>query len=75
MNKKGQLLGVFFSLLIFLVLWTMFFAQWLNNWAQAMIISNSLIGLEAFFMSTINIWVYAGILIGLVSSLFVGGRS
>ena len=75
MNKKGQILGVLFSLLVFIILWAMFFAKWLADWGETYIIMHSATGLEAFFMANMNLWVLGGLILGVVTTLFVGGRS
>ena len=76
MNKSGQLImGVFFSLIVFLILWFMFFAKWLNQWSQQFIIDQSLTGLEAFLVSTMNVWVLIGVSIGVLVSVYFGGSN
>ena len=74
MNKKGQVMSIVFGLIVFIILWAMFFAKWLNDWAEQFIVSSSLTGLEAFFVSYINVWVFAGVIIGVVSVLYFGGN-
>ena len=66
-------MSVGFALIVFFVLWAMFFAKWLNNAAQNFITSQSLTGLDAFLVSGINIWVFAGVIIGFVSTFYFGG--
>jgi len=75
MNKKAQfgVLAIIFSLMIFLILWALFFASWLNTWAQQMISVNSLTGIEAFLIANINLWVGIGVLIGTVVLIYGGG--
>ena len=76
-GKKGQLaiLGVIFGLMIFTFLWVMFFAGWINTWAQQMITANSLTGIEAFLMANMNLWIGIGVLIGVVTALYFGGNN
>lgn len=76
-NKKGQfaILGIIFGLIVFLVLWALFFANWLNTWAAQMITVNGLTGIDAFLISYINLWVGIGVLLGAFVSLYFGGRN
>ena len=75
MNKKAQLpiLSIFFGLVVFIILWAMFFGNWLNEWANFMIVNNSLTGLEAFLIAYINVWVFLGVIISIVVSVYFGG--
>jgi hypothetical protein len=75
MHKKGQLvmMAVFFGLIIFVVLWALFFGEWINVWSQQMIVLNNLTGVEAFLMSNMNLWVGLGVVFGSVSYLYFGG--
>ena len=77
MNKKGQLaiLGVIFSLLIFVILWAMFFGSWVNFWAQQLVTVNELTGVEAFLVLNMNLWIGVGVLIGTITTVYLGGNS
>lgn len=75
MNSKGQigLISLVFSLIIFLILWGLFLGKWLSEWGRKAIIDNSLTGLEAFFMANLNLWVFLGIIIGVLAWVYIGG--
>lgn len=75
MNNKGQVMSILFSLLVFLILWGMFFAKWIADWGQTFIEDQALDGLSAFLVANMNIWVFAGVIIGVVTTIYVGGRS
>jgi len=76
MNRKGQLgiLSFIFALGVFIVLWALFFASWLGDWAENFIVSQSLTGLEAFLVANINLWVFFGVLIGVFVAVYGGSR-
>ena len=76
-SKKGQagLLGVVFGLIMFFILWSLFLASWVRTAAEDMIVNNSLTGLEAFLIANINLWIFSGILIGVLAVAYIGGRS
>jgi len=73
MNNKGQMLSILFSLFIFIIFWVMFFGSWVTTWTQNWINNSSLTGLEAFLVSAMNIWILAGVIIGVIAALYVGG--
>lgn len=73
MNRKGQMMSLLFALLVFFILWAMFFGSWINDWAQRFIVEQSLTGLSAFFIANMNIWILAGLIIGVITTLYVGG--
>lgn len=67
-------MALIFSLLVFFILWAMFFASWLSDWGAALISSQDLTGLEAFLVANMNIWVLAGVIIGVSSAIYFGGN-
>lgn len=76
MNRRGQgipVLGVLFGLLVFLILYAMFFAGWLQEIATQAVVDNGMTGLEAFLMSYINVWVFIGVILGTLVFLYYGG--
>lgn len=75
MTRRGQIpvLGVLFGLLVFLILWAMFFAGYLQTVANQMIIDQGLTGLEAFLLAYINLWVFCGIIFGTLVFMYYGG--
>ena len=75
MNNKGQLgaLSVIFGLIVFFILWAMFFAEWVSEWAQQMITDNSLVGIEAFLIANINLWIAIGVILGVLAFIYFGG--
>ena len=75
MRKKGQLavLSVIFALIVFIVLWVLFFASWVNTWAQQAIVANELVGIEAFLLANMNLWIGLGVVIGVVAFMYFGG--
>jgi len=75
MNKKGQLMSLVFGLVVFIVLWAMFFGKWVSDWGQNFILVNGSTGLEAFLISAMNIWILAGVIIGTIGAVYVGGSN
>jgi len=68
-------MGVVFGLLVFFTLYVMFFAKWLANWGESLIIQNDLTGLAAFLSANMNLWVIIGVILGTISMLYFGGRN
>jgi len=62
LNKRGQVipLVVFFIDLVFIVCWIYFLADLLTFAGNQMITVGQATGLEAFFYSNLNLWVFFG---------------
>ena len=75
MNKKGFVgpIGAIFLFLLFIVLWLMFLAEWLNSIGAMIITTNSLVGLEAFFYSNLNLMVFIIMILGMLAFMYFGG--
>ena len=76
MNKKGLVgpIGAIFLFLLFIVLWLVFLAEWLNNIGQMIITTNSLTGLEAFFYSNLNLTVFICMILGMLGFMCFGSE-
>jgi len=76
MNKKGFVgpIGAIFLFLLFIVLWLMFLAEWLNEIGAMIIATNSLVGLEAFFYSNLNLMVFIIMILGMLAFMYFGGE-
>jgi len=76
MNKKGFVgpIGAIFLFLLFIVLWLMFLAEWLNSIGAMIITTNSLVGLEAFFYSNLNLMVFIIMILGMLAFMYFGGE-
>lgn len=74
MNKKAFVspIYIFFSLIVFYMLWFLFLGGWLNGWAATAINDHSLTGLEAFLLANINIAVYFGTVLYAIVGLYYG---
>jgi len=72
-NKKGQILGYILSLIIFIIVWSLFLAKWINDTVAYYIVQNNLTGIEAFLLANLNLWIMIFIFIVLVL-LTVFGR-
>jgi len=75
-TTKGQigLISVVFALIMFFLLWALFLAEWLRDVTQDFIIQNELMGIEAFLISNINLWIFCGLLIGIIAVAYGGNR-
>jgi hypothetical protein len=75
-SRKGQigLIGIVFALIMFFLLWGLFLAGWLRDVTTDFIVNNELTGIEAFLVSNINLWIFSGLLIGIVAVAYLGGR-
>ena len=75
MNCKGQIIGFLGSVIVFLIVWALFFASWVNEWANTLIESNNLQGIEAFLIANLNIWIFIFLVISIFLFLGFGGRN
>ena len=71
-GKKGGIVGYFFVLATFVLIWAVFLGEWFSQIGADFVVTNSLIGIEAFIASNFNLWVLVGVLlagaIGVVAS-------
>ena len=76
MNSKGQvgIITFLFSMLVFIILYAMFFASWLNDWGQRAITMNNLTGFEAFFYANINTLVIIVMILSIIGYMYIGAR-
>ena len=76
MNKKSQsVIGFLFMVLMFIIIWVMFLANWLAEAGRQMIENNNLTGLEAFFYTQLNMVVAIVLIISIMAYLSFGGSS
>jgi len=76
MDKKGQVgpIGAIFLFGLFIVLWFVWLAEWLNNVGQMIITTNSLTGIEAFFYSNLNLVVFICLVLGMLAFMYFGSE-
>ena len=74
MNKKSQLVGLVFSLLIFLIVFALVLASWIgqvgNDWAQ----TGNLNGIEAFFANNLIGIILVSMVLGILWLGYLGTR-
>lgn len=72
MNKKAQggpiafILGV----IVFIILWAVFIGEWLADVGQDAIINGGLTGIEAFFYGNLNLFVFIGLVLGIIGYMY-----
>ena len=76
MDKKGQVgpIGAIFLFGLFIVLWFVWLAEWLNNVGQMIITTNSLTGIEAFFYSNLNLVIFICLVLGMLAFMYYGSE-
>lgn len=74
-NKKGQIIGFFFAVIIFIAIWAFWLGAWLQDYGEYAIQKNSLTGMEAFFMANLNLFLFFAMLIMIFLALYLGGVS
>ena len=70
-NKgQGGVLGFFFVLGVFILVWALFLANWFTQIGTGAIATNSLTGLEAFMWGNINLFITLGVLVAGAGGVF-----
>ena len=73
MNKKSQLIGFIIMVGIFVAFWFIWLGGWLSEVGQRAIIDGSLTGIEAFLYANLNLWVFIGLVLGIMGYMYFGG--
>lgn len=77
MNKKGQIaiLSFFFALILFIIIWAVWLGSFLQERATADIAAGTYVGIEAFIVANINLWIFLGLLLAIFFFVAFGGGS
>ena len=72
MNKKAQMgpVGAILLFAIFMVNWFIWLGSWVNTVGNMMVVNNSLTGVEAFFLTNLNFFVFIGIVLGMLGFMY-----
>lgn len=73
LGKRGQIIGFFFLVIIFIAIWAFWLGQWLQDYGARAISVNSLTGIEAFFMANLNLFLFLALIISIFLYLYLGG--
>lgn len=66
MNKKGQgAIEILFLYLIFIIFYFAWLGEWLATVSALVMATGNFTGVEAFFYSNLNLWVFLGCTFGL----------
>ena len=76
MNKKAQVapLAAIILYLMFLLIWFLWLGNYINQVGGAVVETNNMVGVEAFFFSNLNIVVLIGMTLGMMTIIYIGGR-
>lgn len=67
MNKKGTgIIGGVLLFVMFVIVWVLVLASWINGIGQNMVDTNHLVGFEAFFYSNLNLLIFIVMCISLI---------
>lgn len=72
MNKKAQMgpVGAILLFAIFMVNWFIWLGSWVNTVGNMMVVNNGLTGIEAFFLTNLNFFVFIGIVLGMLGFMY-----
>ena len=70
--KKAQAgpIGFIIFVMVFMILWFVWIGKWLADVGQQAIVDGGLTGIEAFAYANLNIWVFIGLILGVVGYLY-----
>lgn len=77
MNKKAQVgpIGFIFLVLVFVIIWFIWLGSFVSEWGQAIVITNSYTGFEAFFYSNLNMLIFIVLILGSLGYFYFGGQA
>jgi len=76
MNRKAQETGplaYIILLLVFVLMWFLWLGGFVNDMGEYAINSAGYTGIEAFFYSNMNIFIFIGLIIGTMAYLYLRG--
>ena len=62
-KAQQGILALIFSVIVTVILTSLLFSKWLTQYSQELINNNNLVGLEAFLVANVNIWLFIAFLI------------
>lgn len=72
MNKKGSgLIGAIILFMMFLIIWFIWLGKWIGDAGQLIVTANSLTGIEAFFISNLNLVVLVCMFLGMLGFMYL----
>lgn len=74
-NRKGQIgyVGVIATLIMFFIIWALFFADFINTWADQAVGTGNFGGLESFLIGNLNLFILISLILGVLSLIYFGG--
>lgn len=73
-SKRGNAFYVLFLVVLFAIFWSMTIGEMIAGWGQRAIVTNSMVGLEAFFYANINLFIYIFLFLGILAATYGGGQ-
>lgn len=74
-GKKGVgPIGAIFLFIVFLILWFVFLAGFVNEMAQNAVVTNDLTGIEAFFLNNLNFVILIFMILGMLGWMWLSSE-
>ena len=70
--EGGGPVAIVFLVIVFIINWAIWLGTWLNDVGQMNVVDNNLSGVEAFFFSNLNLFVFIALILGLMAYLYLG---
>ena len=72
-SKRGTgAIGGIFLFLVFVVIWFVWLAGWLNEVGEGIVTQNNLGGIEAFFFMNLNLTIFICMILGIMWFMYSG---
>ena len=76
MNKKAVgPIGAIFLLIFFNIIWFIWLASWINEAGAIAIADSGAVGVEAFFYSNLNFFIFIIQILGIMGFMYFGGEN
>ena len=72
-NKRGQIVAFLIVVIMFIAMWALFLGKFLSYVGHTAVEQNNITGIEAFVLSNLNLFVFIGLVHGLIAYGFFGG--
>lgn len=73
MNKRGTgAIGGIFLFIVFIVIWFVWLAGWINQVGEMIVTTNNFTGIEAFFFMNLNLCIFICMVLGIMWFMYSG---